>query len=323
MATTLAPLNLGAYRAASIQRSGPLTVVPLLGDSAGDQFVPPLTGMKLARVAGYGKVEMECLRRSDDSIGIVPLHIGYIQDGAQNHALCRSGLLAGGQKRMFEDACCVQQAQGGYLEGREQWFFILPLALRDAALGMRGTVGFGKLWPDIAKLNEQFGKTSRGHLDEIVCRERPWLNQYNSRFERLTDQIGALFVMDGKLVGIELAPNPMYFAEVWPALVSFCYGAEAMRRERDGKREPEPAYTATDLVSLRAQVQQRRTEADAEVRRALAEIPRATLELVEEERLLDLKLSTAQNDQFAGQVVSRGGSTVYASIAARRAWLAA
>lgn len=125
------PLNFGARRVGTPQRSGPLTVLPLVGEAVdGDRFVPPLTGMKLSRVAGYGKVEMECLRRADDHIGIVPLHIGYIQDGAQNHALCRYGLLAGGQKRMFEDACCVQQAQGGYLEGREQWFFILPLALR-------------------------------------------------------------------------------------------------------------------------------------------------------------------------------------------------
>src|SRR5262249_15492700 len=174
----------------------------------------------------------------------------------QNHALCRSGLFAGGQKRMFEDACCVQQTQGGYLEGREQWFFILPLALRDAALQLRGTVSYGKLWPAIGKLNELHGKNSRGHLDEIVVRERAYLTQYNGRFERVADQVGALFLLDGKLVGIELAPNPTYFAEVWPALVCFCYGVAAMHRERDATAAPdEPAFTARDLASLRDQVE--------------------------------------------------------------------
>jgi hypothetical protein len=320
------PLNLGARRLGPVQRSGPLTVVPLVGEGVGDHFVAPLTGMKLSRVAGYGKVELECLSRGDGAcIGIVPLHIGYIQDGAQNHALCRSGILASGQKRMFEDACCVQQTQGGYLEGREQWFFILPLALRDPALKLRGTVNYGKLWPDIAKLNTAFGKSERGHLDEIVCRERAWLTQYHSRFERLPDQVGVLVFAGDKLVGIELAPNAAYFAELWPALVSFCYGVEAMRRERDCpdvRTLPEPAFTAKTLASLRDEVATRRAETDALVARWLAAVPQKRLESVEEERLLDLTLFTTSNEHFSGQVVEQLGTTVYASIAATPAWLA-
>jgi ARG and Rhodanese-Phosphatase-superfamily-associated Protein domain len=318
------PLNLGARRVGTPQRSGPLTVLPLVGEAVdGDRFVPPLTGMKLSRVAGYGKVEMECLKRGDvDSIGIVPLHIGYIQDGAQNHALCRSGLFAGGQKRMFEDACCVQQTQGGYLEGREQWFFILPLALRDAALQLRGTVNYGKLWPAIGKLNEAFGKNTRGHLDELIVRERTHLTQYNGRFERVPDQVGALFVLDGKLVGIELAPSPTYFAEVWPALICFCYGVEAMARERGESRAVgERPFTARDLASLRDEVETRRAEADAELARSLAEVPRQPFTSTEEERLLDLKLTTVSNDHFSGQLVKRDDTTIYASIAARPEWL--
>jgi hypothetical protein len=316
------PVNLAGRRFGPVQKAGPLAVVPILGDDGDARFVPPLTGMKLSRVTGYGKVEMECRPGNTAGIGIVPLHIGYIQDGAQNHALCRSALLAAGQKRMFEDACCVQQSQGGYLEGRDQWFFILPLALRDAALRLRGTSNYGKLWSDIANLNTTMGKNSRGHLEEIVCRERPWLTQYNARFERLPEQLGALFVLDGKLVGIELAPTHAYFAEVWPALVCFCYGVEAMRREHASTATPEPAYEATDLVSLRREVEARRAYTDAMIARALAAVPQTRMELVEEERLLDVELFTAISAQFSGQLVEHRGSTVYASLAARPAWLA-
>ena len=317
------PVNLGNQRVGPVQRAGALTVVPLLGDGVGDRFVPPLTGLKLSRVAGYGKVEMECLQGKSGGIGIVPLHIGYIQDGAQNHALCRSGLLAAGQKRMFEDACCVQQTQGGYLEGREQWFFILPLALRHAALELRGTVNYGKLWTDIGRLNAACGKSSRGHLDEVICRERPWLTQYHSRFERLTGQVGALFFFGGKLAGVEVAPNAAYFAEVWPALVAFCYGVEAMRRER-GNGASEPAwYGGSDLGALRAAVVARRNATEAEVAHWLDAVPSKKLKQVEEERLLDLRLYTSSNEHFSGQIVDQGGSTVYASLAARPEWLAA
>jgi len=341
-ALTRIPVDLAGKRAGPIQRNGSLTMVPILdgalspssSSSSSDaaievnsDLVPPLTGLKLSRVAGYGKVEMECLRRADSGMAIVPLHIGYIQDGAQNHAMCRSGLLAAGQKRMFEDACCVQQTQGGYLEGREQWFFILPLSLRTTALEMRGTVSYGKLWPAITRLNEIFGKGSRGHLDEIVCRERPWLTQWNSRLERIPNQVGALFLIDGKLVGVELAPNPTYFAEVWTALVCFCYGVEAMRRETVAgasvKASDAPGYRATDLASLRHEVEHRRELLAAEVTGQLQATPRAKLQLQEEERLLDVVLSTAKSDHFAGQIVQRRGTTIYASVTATPAWLGA
>nr|BFE28318.1 hypothetical protein GCM10010200_005690 [Actinomadura rugatobispora] len=39
--------------------------------------------------------------------------------------MCRSAFLATGQTLMFEDACFVQQSQGGSLAERDQWFFIL------------------------------------------------------------------------------------------------------------------------------------------------------------------------------------------------------
>jgi hypothetical protein len=83
-------------------------------------------------------------------VAIVPLHIGYVQDAAQNQALCRSGFIGAGQTVMYEDAACVQESQGGYLKGQEQWFFVLPLPLRARALELRGHRGFGKLWKDIS-----------------------------------------------------------------------------------------------------------------------------------------------------------------------------
>ena len=124
------------YRFGMPQQSGAMTVLPLFGAPRRGKFVAPLSGLKLSRVDGYGN--MEITNPSEAGIAIIPLHMGYIQDGAQNHALCRSAFLAPGQKLMFEDACCVQESQGGYLEGREQWFFILPLQLRWSALQLRG-----------------------------------------------------------------------------------------------------------------------------------------------------------------------------------------
>ena len=81
---------------------------------------------------------LEAGKNGSDRIETQRDRLGYIQDKAQNHALCRSAFIAAGQKLMFEDACCVQASQGGDLEEHEQWFFILPLQLREKALQLRG-----------------------------------------------------------------------------------------------------------------------------------------------------------------------------------------
>src|ERR687886_2746329 len=125
------------------QQSGTLTVLPMFGADNDSRFVSPLSGLKLTQVRGYGNMELS--NPSETGIAIVPLHLGYIQDRAQNHALCRSAFIGAGGKLMFEDACCVQASQGGYLEAREQWFFVLPLQLRAEALALRGKKGFDKL----------------------------------------------------------------------------------------------------------------------------------------------------------------------------------
>lgn len=328
MDTSLARLvTLEGHRLGPVQRSGPMSIVPVFGESAGERYLPPLTALKLSRVAGYGSVELECRSTpSGEGIGIVPLHIGYIQDGAQNHALCRAALMAPGQKRMFDDACCVQQTQGGYLEGREQWFFVLPLHLRDEALRRRGEVAYGKLWPAIARLNEQFGKSSRGHLEDVICRERPYLGQYVGRFERLPGQLGALFFLSNTLVGIEIAPNEAFFAEMWMPLACFCYGVAAMHRERKGVVDESPPIEAKSLPELRSAVLAGRRFAEEVIAGALASIPEQRFSVTEEERLLDVELVTAVSEHFSGQIVQecRGDKKklVYASLAARRSWFA-
>jgi hypothetical protein len=333
-----------SVRVGAPQRSGPLAVVPLFGLDAGARFVPPLSGLKLTRVAGYGNVELECRGDVRDGVAIVPLHIGYVQDKAQNHALCRSGLVGAGQKRMFDDACCVQQAQGGFLAGREQWFFILPIELRAEALGLRGKKDFRKLWAGIARLNATLGTEARGHLEQIICHDRYYLTQYASRFEACAGQTGALFFVGDSLVGVELAPNAAYFRETFMPLVCFSYGVAAKTRERrtrsaergasgvscrgaeptDREADERPPLRATDLVGLRHALEERRREADERLASALANVPRGEMRMTEEERFLDLRLSTVTGRAFTGQAVtSDRDGLVYLSLSATPKWLAA
>jgi hypothetical protein len=310
-------VDLSSYQFGMPQKSGLMTVVPIFGSDFNGKFTGPLSGLKLSGVRGYGTVELS--NPSETGIAIVPLHIGYIQDGAQNHALCRSGFIAAGQTVTFSDACCVQQAQGGYLEGREQWFFILPVQLRFAALQLRGVNSYSKLWEEISRLNHQFGLENRGHLEQLITRKRAFLTQYQSRIELLKGQTGALFFLGDQLAGIEIAPNAAYFREMWMPLVCFCYGVSAMYLEKKTvtKVSEIKPFKAENLAQLREKLQQSRQQIQESVRQSLVKTPWESFEIQEEERFLSLQLSTAIGKNFAGQFVQEEGQLVYASLCAK------
>jgi hypothetical protein len=308
------------YRFGMPQQSGAMTVLPVFGTNNDGRFVGPLSGLKLSQVRGYGNMELS--NPFETGIAIVPLHMGYIQDRAQNHALCRSAFIAAGQKLMFEDACCVQAAQGGYLEGREQWFFILPLQLREEALQLRGKEDYSKLWDAISRLNQQFGLPDRGHLEQILSRKRAYLTQYQSRLELLPHQTGALFFIRDKFAGMEIAPSADYFQELWMPLVCFCYGVAAMYGEKDIEvNKPVVPFSASNLMELREQLNQSRCDRQEQVRNWLAQTPAEQFELKEEERFLSLRLQTVTGKNFAGQFVEEEGRLVYASLFAKPRYL--
>lgn len=314
-------LQLATRHPGSPQVSGPMAVVPIVGpDRPG--YAGPRSGLRLGNVRTYGTLEVH--NPSADGLSIVPLHIGWIQKGAQNHALCRSTLLGPGETTVIEDACCVQAGQGGYLEEADQWFFVLPIGIREAALELRGTKSFGKLWGAISTFNQRFGEKSRGHLEDLIGKGRSKLTRYRSRFELVPGQTGALFFLRDRLVGLELAPNAAYFAEVWPALICFAYGTEAHGLETvHGWTPPTPPVLAgEDLDALAGALNHLRAERTARLLGAADALRPASFSVTAEDRYGDHELFHAIGESFAGQVVRRDdGDLVYASLFARAAHL--
>ncbi|MCP4129464.1 MAG: hypothetical protein GY754_00470 [bacterium] len=315
-------LDMSGFSFDEPQRSGAMTVVPLFGEDHPGDFILPASGLKLSGVETYGKVVLE--NAHPTGVCIVPLHIGYIQDQAQNHALCSSLFIGAGQKVTVKDACCVQASQGGYLEGANQWFFVLPLSLREKALELRGKEEFGKLWDHIAELNRDFGLQNRGHLEQILSRKKAYLNQYEHRFELQPGQRGALFFVKNRLAGIEIAPTEAYFKDIWKPLVCFSYGASAMLEEE--VRGIKEAYAAplsgSNLAELKESLFQSRKDTALSVENMLRHPPKKSLSFKEEERYTNLVLSTVTNKFFSGQVVFDGETLIYASIFARKAYFA-
>lgn len=314
-------VDLSSYNIGMPQQSGVMTVLPVFGSGTTGKYSSPLSGLKLSKVKGYGNVEME--NPNGNGLAIVPLHIGYIQHGAQNHALCSSAFIGEGQKRMFEDACCVQQSQGGYLEGEKTWFFILPVFLRDEALKSRGQKDYQKLWGGISRLNQKFHLPERGHLEQIISKKKAYLTQYRSRFETLPGQTGAMFFINDKLAGVEIAPTKEYFEEVWVPLVCFCYGSAAMLLETVSGKETkaDDAFSADSLENLRRELDEAREARKKAVMEILDGTPKENFTPEENERYLDKALYTVDGENFSGQFVRDDERTIYVSIAAKPAYL--
>ncbi len=310
LSLTFHALDLTSYHLGQPQCAGLLTMLPIFGPAYPSEIVSPRDGLKLSRVVTYGEIELS--NTAESGIAIVPLHIGYIQDAAQNHALCKAAFIGAGQTVGFKDACCVQERQGGYLKQQDQWFFILPVQLRAAALAMRGQNNYSKLWDHISQFNRNLNLPTRGHLEQILTRQRAHLTQFQSRLELMPQQIGALFFFDEHFIGLEIAPNPDYFADIWMPLVCFSYGVTAWAADRE-QPAPEP-FEADSLSALRNTLQHERQLREQKVLNWLNQIPHEPVKIEEEERYLDLRMNTVEGEHLAGQFIIDENRLVYASL---------
>jgi len=148
---TAFPGLLADVRPGQIQSWGLLDVVALFSAEQRpdySRFVSPLQHLKLVRVPSYGTLILENEAKSGTLIA--PMHIGFFQTGAQNHATSRVLLLEAGETLTASDCFCIQASQGGLLKEAQQRFIILPLSLRKAALSKRGKDGYSRLWHDHA-----------------------------------------------------------------------------------------------------------------------------------------------------------------------------
>jgi hypothetical protein len=204
-----------------IQRRGCLEMIPLFGSAVVEGvYAPPESALRLDKAVDYGRLVFRNRRRRPT---IIPLHLGYMQRGVQNHAMCVSWVLPGHRTETFNDACCIQEAQGGYMRDVEQRFIVLPHPLRRQAYEKRGQEDYSKLWEAIERFNRALGLKGRGHLDELKQHRQAELLRTVYHLEREEGQTGAVFLCGGEVVGLELAPDAAFYAELHRPLVMYTY----------------------------------------------------------------------------------------------------
>jgi hypothetical protein len=280
------------------------------------QFVPPLSNLKLAGVRTYGKLELHCT--AERGLLVAPMHVGFFQEGAQNHATSRALVLEAGERLVVEDGFCIQQAQGGLLKEAQQRFLMLPLGLRRAALEHRGRTGFGRLWGDIDTFTRQYGVARGGHLERFL---RPYfarLQPYRHGLEALPGQVGAAYFVAGRPAGVEVAPNPAYWQDLSPILAIYGYAPAAVLALDRGlveKREPlvlDGLEDLDDLADRLAAARGRQRDGYAEVLRR--EVDGLGDGWAGDEARHGLQVQTLLGPHWAGQRVRERDDLVYLSV---------
>jgi len=314
-------------KAGSIQTVGTMSVIPLLSDIIDDRFVSPVKAKFETR--NYGHMGFE--NTESGKILIVPLNVGYVTDKkAQDHAMCTAGVVK--NKKTYQNAVCIQQNQGGTVPLNVYDFMILPWALRENAVALRSEGSYSKLWDSISRYNSTYGLQARGHIDDFLNKFKNELDLFVAEFEVVPKQVGAIFLINGTVFGIERTPSYKYFSEIFKALVRECYGSVAIQLARGIKPVEGVEYnfrhpvegsvgTLSDIEDALKYANDKMDEAaKSVVRDVIGE--EVFFEAEGQQKEEDLDISTVGNSKYNGQVILEGeDKPVYVSLFARKDYL--
>jgi len=306
---------LAGTRTDRMQSVGQMQVIPILGDDD-DSFANPDVEVG---TRAYGSVD---LRNESDRPTIIPPGAGWVvPQAAQDHALGSGTLLKGKGSKTISTAMCIQQSQGGYVAKGKHEMLILPVALRTEALSMRNRSGYDKLWPSISRFNAKYGSNMSGaHMEYFLKTFSKELDQFIAQFELVPNQVGAVILIGGQVVGIERAPSAEYWKSVWSPLVRICYGSLALRLSKENRLPPETRIplqmTGRSLQDLQRGLIEARVQEDGVAAEKVTEVKALQLEQTTEETQDGMTLMTVANQKLAGQIVVKEGKMPYASICA-------
>jgi len=219
-----------------LQSVDEMTIVPILGGERGDVAKP--SSLSFRRTTSYGTMVFENTDPAKEAI--VPANIMVRSRAGQDHAMSGSGIVMKNQSRSFDNACCIEQTQGGYLdESGDQ--DVLPINLRKALLDpeIRSLHSYDKLWGKISAWMKGVNMSSRGSAHLRYFYDTPDIKQaledFAAEFEPVENQIGAIVMFSGIPVGIEIMPSSDHWEAYWKLLIRGCYGAEMIRLKMLGK----------------------------------------------------------------------------------------
>jgi len=137
-----------------------------------------------------------------------------------------------------------------YAEGRARKMAQVSDSMKTSG---RRTSDQGEIWNHINEKFSRFGASSpTAAMSDIYEQHSVLLEDYVRSFASVEDQVGALFAIEGEVVGLELFDSPETLRKLFPKLLR-SYGLDALDRARSGsaakhaERVPSAAKAAAFL----------------------------------------------------------------------------
>jgi hypothetical protein len=303
------------------QSVGYMDIIPILGDDD-NSFAPPTIEISSPN---YGIVN---LRNNNTNPTIIPTGAGWIvKQAVQDHAIGTALIIPGKTNAVVETAKCIQETQGGHISSGTYEMLVLPTQLRNKALNTRNQNGYNQLWEPIKQFNTQYDiqRDAYGHLEYFLNQFKKELDQFVAEFELVPNQVGAIVVVGDQIVGIERAPSFEFWAMVWTPLIRVCYGSLALKLDK--QKQHAPTKTRTPLDAARAKslkdIEKALTKATQKSNEITNKITlQAKKALLKHNKTPEMTsqqhtMFTAASNTYAGQFITEGTNTKYASIFAR------
>lgn len=219
-------------RVGDMQTVGNMQVIPIVGRPDGSVAAPRVR----AGTRNYGSVDFY---NDEPQPTIVPPGSAFItKQYAQDHGISKGRIVPANGHLRDDEAMCIQDTQGGLISAEDGILTILPARVRSRAMTIRGKE-YNRLWPSL----RQFSKTissvtgknvsNPGWAASFLDTFKSQLDVFMAQFECVPDQCGAIVLVNGKIAGVEVAPNPEYWAVTWEPLIRVTYGSLAMEKDGD------------------------------------------------------------------------------------------
>ena len=304
--------------AGDMQTVGVMQVIPLLG-RATNNAVALVSDVRVSNT-NYGHMKFN---NQADLPAIVPQHAGYLTNyKAQDHATPVAVMV--NKVAELNTAMCIESSRGGQMRGDgTEELIIMPFQLRETAFNTRNINGYSKLWKEIANFSKRLGSSVGGHINRFLDAFRDQVEHFVAEFELLDNQVGAVILINGHLVGVERYASAVHFAEVWETIIRDCYGtlaqevAEVERiRAVDTRVELGEGFTnLDDIIDGLLQADATEREAVSSLLRSVMNEPLVVV-AEGEHSVIGWRLETYKNDHFVGQAITSGSDVLYASIIA-------
>lgn len=224
----------------SIQSVDEMTIVPILGTERGNVAHPK--NLTFKQTSSYGTMVFENTDPVNEAI--IPANMMVRGKSAQDHAMGGSGVVMKNHTRSFDNACCIEESQGGHLSSGGNEEDVLPITLRKVLLepSIRSRNSYSKIWGSIKTWlrGMKTKNTGAAHLRYFYDSPdvKQALEEFAAEFEPVENQIGAIIMFSGIPVGIEIMPSSEHWEAYWKLLIRGCYGAEMLRLKMLGKLKP-------------------------------------------------------------------------------------